>query len=59
MGKAIKTDAAWLGVVAGIAGLEHGYFEFIQGNTPPPGLAFPHGDRPVRLRKSGAPANRP
>jgi hypothetical protein len=38
---ATKTVATWLGVVAGIAGLEHGWFEFLQGNTRPPGLAFP------------------
>jgi hypothetical protein len=41
MRKATKTVATWLGVVAGVAGLEHGYFEFLQGNTPTPGLAFP------------------
>jgi len=41
MRKATKTAASWLGVVAGIAGFEHGYFEFLQGNTPTPGLAFP------------------
>jgi hypothetical protein len=41
MRKATKTVATWLGVVAGIAGLEHGYFAFIQGNTSTPGLAFP------------------
>jgi hypothetical protein len=41
MRKATKTAATWLGVVAGFAGLEHGYFEFLQGNTPTPGLAFP------------------
>jgi hypothetical protein len=40
MRKATKTVATWLGVVAGIAGLEHGYFEFLQGNTPTTGLAF-------------------
>ena len=41
MRKATKTVAAWLGVVAGIAGLEHGWFEFLQGNTHIPSLAFP------------------
>ena len=41
MRKATKTAATWLGIVAGIAGLEHGYFEFLQGNIPTPGLAFP------------------
>ncbi|MFZ6026833.1 MAG: hypothetical protein ACOYYS_03875 [Chloroflexota bacterium] len=40
MRKATKTVATWLGILAGIAGLEHGYFEFLQGNTSPPGLAF-------------------
>ena len=41
MRKATKTVAAWLGVLAGIAGLEHGYFEILQGNTQPAGLMFP------------------
>ncbi len=41
MRKATKTVAAWLGIVAGIGGLEHGYFEFLQGNTRPSGVAFP------------------
>jgi hypothetical protein len=41
MRESTKTVATWLGIVAGIAGLEHGYFAFIQGNTPIPGLAFP------------------
>ena len=38
MRKATKTVAAWFGVVAGIAGLEHGYFEILQGNTKPESL---------------------
>lgn len=41
MRQATKTVATWLGVVAGIAGLEHGYGALLQGNTPIPGLAFP------------------
>jgi hypothetical protein len=41
MRKATKTVATWMGIVAGIASLEHGYFEFLQGNTRPTGLAFP------------------
>jgi hypothetical protein len=41
MRNATKTAATWLGVVAGIAGLEHGYFEFLQGDVPPPRLMFP------------------
>lgn len=35
---ATKTVAAWFGVVAGIGGLEHGYFEILQGNNKPQGL---------------------
>ena len=38
MRKATKTVAMWFGVSAGIAGLEHGYFEILQGNTKPEGL---------------------
>jgi len=41
MRKATKTTATWLGVFAGIAGLEHGYFEILQGNIQPSGLMFP------------------
>ncbi len=41
MRKATKTVTTWLAVVAGIAGLEHGYFALNQGNTPIPDLAFP------------------
>ena len=41
MRKATKTLAMWLGIIAGLAGLEHGYFEFLQGNVPPPDLVFP------------------
>lgn len=38
MRKATKTVATWFGATAGIAGLEHGYFEILQGNTQPEGL---------------------
>jgi hypothetical protein len=41
MREATKSVAAWLGIAAGLAGLEHGYFEILQGNTRPPSLAFP------------------
>jgi hypothetical protein len=41
MRNATKTVAMWFGIVAGIAGLEHGYFEILQGNTKPEGLMFP------------------
>lgn len=38
MRKATKTVATWFGVSAGIAGLEHGYFEILQGNAQPENL---------------------
>jgi hypothetical protein len=40
MRSATKNVAAWLGMAAGIAGLEHGYFEILQGNTKPQGVMF-------------------
>jgi hypothetical protein len=41
MRRTTKTVATWLGIAAGLAGLEHGYFEILQGNTRPAGLHFP------------------
>ncbi len=38
MRKATRIVAASLGVAAGIAGLEHGYFEILQGNVQPSSL---------------------
>lgn len=38
MRKATRIVAASMGIAAGIAGLEHGYFEILQGNTRPDGL---------------------
>jgi hypothetical protein len=38
MRKATRIVAVSLGVAAGIAGLEHGYFEMLQSNTRPQGL---------------------
>jgi hypothetical protein len=38
MRKATRIVAASLGIVAGIAGLEHGYFEILQGSTRPDGV---------------------
>jgi hypothetical protein len=38
MRKATKSVATWFGVTAGIAGLEHGYFEIMQGNNPTEGV---------------------
>jgi hypothetical protein len=40
MRKATKTVAMWLGMSAGLAGLEHGYFETLQGSTRPASLMF-------------------
>jgi hypothetical protein len=41
MRQATRIVAASFGVIAGIAGLEHGYFEILQGNTRPASLMFP------------------
>jgi len=38
MRKATRVVAAVMGVIAGLAGMEHGYFEILQGNTRPSGL---------------------
>jgi len=38
MRKATKAVATCLGVAAGIAGLEHGYYEILQGSTRPDGI---------------------
>lgn len=35
MRQATKTVTTWFGVAAGIAGIEHGYFEILRGNTKP------------------------
>ena len=40
MRKATKTVATWFGILAGAAGLEHGYFEILQGNMRPTSLMF-------------------
>jgi len=41
MRKATRSVALCLGLLAGLAGLEHGYFEALQGNARPVGLMFP------------------
>jgi len=41
MRKATKIVAMWLGITAGLAALEHGYFEILQGNVRPAGVMFP------------------
>lgn len=38
MRKATKTVATWFGIAAGGAGIEHGIFEILRGNTRPEGL---------------------
>jgi hypothetical protein len=38
MRSALRIVAASLGIAAGLAGLEHGYFEILQGNVPPDSL---------------------
>lgn len=38
MRNATRTVASWFGIAAGIAGIEHGYYEILQGNTNPEGL---------------------
>ena len=38
MRNATKSVATWFGIAAGIAGIEHGYFEILQGNTRPKSL---------------------
>ena len=39
--KATRVTASILGLTAGVAGIEHGYFEVLQGNTRPDGLMIP------------------
>ena len=51
MRKATRIVAASFGVLAGIAGLEHGYFEILQGNVVPASLAFPSWGPPCDPEK--------
>ena len=41
MRKATRAVATFFGVIAGIAGIEHGYFEVLQGNARPTSLMIP------------------
>jgi hypothetical protein len=41
MRKATRIVAVFLGILAGLAGLEHGYFEILQGNQRPASFMFP------------------
>ena len=60
MRKATRITAASFGFIAGIAGLEHGYFEILQGNIRPPSIMFASmGSLLAFLRRSGTPANLP
>lgn len=52
MRKATKTVTTWLGVVSGIAGLEHGYFEIAQGSVRPTSLMFPSWGPPCVPEKA-------
>ena len=40
MRNVLRIVASSFGVVAGLAGIEHGYFEILQGNNPPDSLMF-------------------
>ncbi len=54
---ALRASASVFGVYAGLLGVEHGFFETLQGNVPtkgvrilavgPPGLPFPFGHEPA------------
>jgi len=44
MRTATRTVASWFGVAAGIAGIEHGYYEILQGNTQPTDHPGHHND---------------
>ena len=58
MRAATRITAAALGTAAGIAGLEHGIFEILQGNIPPSGLVIASWVRPASLKKPGMGVNR-
>lgn len=51
MRKSTKAVATWMGLVAGLAGLEHGYFEILQGSTQPASVAFPSWGPPCDPEK--------
>jgi hypothetical protein len=40
MRKATFAVTRWMGIAAGVAGLEHGFFEILQGNITPEGMAI-------------------
>ncbi len=51
MRRATRTVASVFGVLAGVAGLEHGIFETMQGNARPGGLMFPSMGPPCVAEK--------
>jgi len=51
MRSATRSIASWFGVVAGIAGIEHGYFEILQGNVRPDSLMIASMGPPCVLEK--------
>jgi hypothetical protein len=57
MRSATRVVASSFGVVAGIAGLEHGYFEILQGNTRPAGVIMASMEPPFKpATRSGSPS---
>ncbi len=52
MRTATRTVASWLGMVAGLAGLEHGYFEIQQGSVQPSSIMFASMGAPCAPEKS-------
>lgn len=51
MRNATRVVASWFGVVAGIAGIEHGYFEILQGNVRPDSLMIASMGPPCEAEK--------
>jgi hypothetical protein len=58
MGKATKTIATWLGIAAGLAGMEHGYFEIRKATPALPAWPSHRWGHSVTLRWSVTLANR-
>ncbi|HEX9117182.1 MAG TPA: hypothetical protein VGA61_14030 [Anaerolineae bacterium] len=49
---ATRMVASWFGVVAGVAGLEHGFLEILQGSARPAGLMFASMGAPCETEKA-------
>jgi len=52
MRNATRFVATALGITAGLAVLEHGYFELLQGNVPPASLTFASMGPPCRYQST-------